>query len=92
MSLSVDRSCGADKPVSFAIIEAVANRENVDPTEIEPPQYEPLYTVCDPEALDALFAPCEDGTPRTEGTVTLVYCGYEITITSEQTVSIEDAT
>ncbi|OIB56551.1 HalOD1 output domain-containing protein [Natrialba sp. SSL1] len=45
---------GAVSP-SQAIIEAVAAREGVDPTEIEPPAYEPLYSVINPEALDSLF-------------------------------------
>ncbi|ADD03607.1 uncharacterized protein Nmag_0007 [Natrialba magadii ATCC 43099] len=47
---------------SQAIIEAVADREGVDPTEIEPPAYDPLYTVINPEALDSLFRDVTHGT------------------------------
>ncbi|ELY97039.1 hypothetical protein C482_14109 [Natrialba chahannaoensis JCM 10990] len=46
---------------SQAIIEAVAAREGVDPTDIEPPAYEPLYSVVNPEALDSLFRDAVEG-------------------------------
>lgn len=77
-------------PLSYLIIEAIAEKEGVDPINIEPPQYDALYEVLNPEALDALFAPREDGTPRNAGHVTFTFCGYEIKVSSDRTVSIID--
>lgn len=47
--------------VSMAVVEAVADAENVDPLELDP-----LNEAIDPDALDALFPPCEE---RVEGSV-----------------------
>ncbi|MFB6080702.1 MAG: HalOD1 output domain-containing protein [Haloferacaceae archaeon] len=66
---------------SRTVIEAVANAENVDPRELDPP----LYEVIDPEALDALFA-AEDGTaPR----VVFRYCGYEVTVDRDDSIRLD---
>lgn len=90
MLLSVDRSeGGTNRSLSFEIIAAVAEREGVDPTEVEPPEYEALYEVLDPEALDALFAPRQNGTERAAGRVEFEYCGYDITVTDGGEVSLE---
>lgn len=91
MLLSVDRSDGNRRPsLSLEVVTAIAEREDVDPTEIEPPEYESLYDVCNPEALDALFAPREDGTPRSEGHVEFEYCGYDVVVTSDGSVEVTD--
>ncbi|ARS88717.1 HalOD1 output domain-containing protein [Natrarchaeobaculum aegyptiacum] len=96
MLLSVDRSETDSVPsLSFEVIAAIAEREGVDPTDIEPPTYEALYDVINPEALDSLFAPREDGTPRSTGTVEFLFCGYHVTVSSDGTVDVaepEDAT
>lgn len=89
MLLSVERS-DEEKPLSFAIIDAVAEREGVDTTEIEPPEYEALYDVLNPEALDSLFSPREDGTPRSEGRVEFTYCGYDVVVESDGTVELRE--
>lgn len=92
MLLSVDRSDGNRRPsLSLEVIETIAEHEGVDPTEIEPPEYESLYEVCNPEALDALFAPREDGTPRSEGRVEFEFCGYDVVVTSDGSVEVHDA-
>jgi len=91
MLLSVDRSeSEPSQSVSFQVITAVAEREGVDPTDIEPPTYEALYDVINPEALDSLFAPREDGTPRASGTVEFDFCGYRITAHSDGSVELTD--
>ena len=89
MLLAVERSEEAQS-LSFEIIEAIAEREGVDTTEIEPPTYEALYDVINPEALDALFAPREDGTPRASGRVEFTFCGYEVVATSDGTIEITE--
>lgn len=84
MLLSADQSdTTASNSVSFDVIAAVADAEGVDPMEIEPPEYEALYDVINPEALDSLFAPRENGTSRGTGRVEFRFCGYDIVITSD---------
>ncbi|MFC4437395.1 MULTISPECIES: HalOD1 output domain-containing protein [Natrialbaceae] len=91
MLLSVDRSNTATaKPLSYEVITAVAEREGVEPTEIEPPKYDALYEVVNPEALDSLFAPRENGAHRATGHVEFDYCGYHIVVTSDGEVEVTD--
>ncbi|WP_436343524.1 HalOD1 output domain-containing protein [Natronorubrum sp. FCH18a] len=91
MLLSVDRSdTAAVHSVSFDVITAIAEREGVDPMDIEPPEYEALYDAINPEALDALFAPREDGTPRAPGRVEFPFCGYQVVVSSDGEVSVTD--
>lgn len=89
MLLSVERS-DEDASLSFEVIRAVAEREGVDPIDIEPPEYEPLYDVLNPEALDALFAPRESGAPRGTGRIEFTYCGYDIVVDGDGTVELRD--
>lgn len=91
MLLSVDRSDTATtKSLSYEVITAVAEREGVEPTDIEPPEYDALYEVVNPEALDSLFAPRENGANRTTGSIEFDYCGYHIVVTSDGEVDISD--
>ncbi|MFA9428081.1 HalOD1 output domain-containing protein [Natronorubrum sp. A-ect3] len=71
------------------ITEAVAAHEGVDVTAIEPPAYEPLYTVIDPEALDALF---RTSSPHSETTarVILEYAGYEVVVHADGHVEVSE--
>lgn len=82
------RSVGQIEP-SQAVVEAVADREGIAPTELVPPEYETLYDAVDPAALDALFAPRANGAERTDGSITFRFCGYEVTVTAGGTVSLE---
>lgn len=91
MLLSVDRSDGATvQSVSFEVIAAVAEREGVDPMDLEPPEYDALYDVVNPEALDALFAPRTDGSRRPRGRVEFPFCGYHVIVTSDGDVEVSD--
>lgn len=63
---------------SVDVIEAVAAREGVSPTELPAPLYESI----DPDALDSLF---HVGTGR----VTFEYLAYEVTVTSDGDVALE---
>jgi len=87
MLVSLDRSPGS-RPPSLAVIEAVARREGIDPTELEPPEYEPLYEVLNPEALDAVFAPRDNGAPRSTGRIEFSYCGYDVVVSSDGSVEL----
>lgn len=91
MLLSADASdTTATRSISFDVIAAVAEREGVDPMDIEPPEYEALYEAINPEALDAIFTPRTDGTPRAAGRVEFPFCGYHVTVTSDGDVNISD--
>ncbi|WP_254764038.1 HalOD1 output domain-containing protein [Natrinema marinum] len=65
-------------PPTQAIIETIATHEGVDATEVEPPAYDPLFTVVNPEALDELFQTTA-GTTST-AVVRLEYEGYEVVV------------
>lgn len=89
MGLSQSRADATERSVSQAVVEAVSEREGVDLTEFEPPEFDPLYTVVDPEALDALFAPTHGGEERTDGSVTFEYEGYTVTVHSDGRVELQ---
>ncbi|AEH37979.1 HalOD1 output domain-containing protein [Halopiger xanaduensis] len=87
MSSPEDASTSSNAvPPSQAIVAAVADREGVDVTEIEPPEYEPLFTVVNPEALDELFDRPSAGPAR----VHLEYAGYAITVHGDGRVDVDD--
>ena len=69
--------------VVVRIHDAIATRDGADPSDCQP-----LYEVIDPDALETLFAPTQAGTDR-HGTVTFEYCGYQVTVDSNRTVTVE---
>ncbi|WP_222919001.1 HalOD1 output domain-containing protein [Natrinema sp. SYSU A 869] len=76
-------------PPTQAIIEAIAAHKGIDVTEVEPPAYDPLFTVVNPEALNALFH-------TTAGTasnvvVRLEYEGYEVVVRPGSDVDVRDS-
>ncbi|ELY38289.1 HalOD1 output domain-containing protein [Natronorubrum tibetense] len=71
-----------------AVIEAVAAREGVDVTDVEPPAYEPLYTVVDPAALDRLFLTPSGA--RSNACVTFEYEGYEVAVYGDGHVDVTE--
>lgn len=79
---------GGGKPTQ-SIIEGVARHEGVDVTEVEPPAYEPLYTVVNPEALDALFRTAT-GSATADASVSLEYAGYDVTVYGDGRVDVAD--
>ncbi|WP_207588306.1 HalOD1 output domain-containing protein [Halomontanus rarus] len=76
-------------PLSQVVVRAVADAENVPAAELTPPEYEPLYHVVDPAALDELFEPMHGGLSRRRGTVTFPFCGYTVTVSSDGDVTLE---
>ncbi|EMA33423.1 hypothetical protein C446_14374 [Halobiforma nitratireducens JCM 10879] len=51
-----------------------------------------LYDIVDPDALDSLFRPQYDGTPRAGGRVSFVVDDYRVTIDGGREVVIEPPT
>lgn len=69
--------------LSEAVVEAVADAEGVEPTDLRP-----LYDVLDPDALDSLFQPRVPGGRSTRGQITFQYHGYEVHIDEEGQVTL----
>ena len=71
--------------LSETIVNIVADFEGVDPAELTPP----LYSVIDPDALEALFASTDsDGPPH--GHVSFRYRGYDVRVTSDGGLEIKN--
>lgn len=84
--LSPDSS--PDGSLSAVIVEAVADREDCSPTEIEP-----LYDAINPDALNALFFfDSAQSSSRINGEISFEYCGYLINVTSDGRISIDEPT
>jgi hypothetical protein len=90
-TVPTDRSataCDEAESVSQALVETIAAREDVDPTEL-PVLAEPV----DPEALDELFGPRVDGSQReVVGRIELEYDDYRVTVTTDGTFTVCSAT
>ncbi|MFC4550719.1 MULTISPECIES: HalOD1 output domain-containing protein [Halorussus] len=75
-----------DESVSEAIPTAVGVVSGAEVTELTP-----LYTVVSPDALDALFAPCEDDTPRNgRCSVAFAYESYRVNVQGTDRVRISE--
>ena len=74
---------------SQTVVTAVADAEDVPVEELCPPDYQPLHDVIDPQALDELFEPKSDGTFRGPGEVSFTFCGYDVTVESDGSVTLE---
>lgn len=68
-----------DQPVSEGVIEATSAVSNHEPTSLDP-----LYSVIDPDALDALFEPGNSGSP----TVEFQYNECEVQVISDRKIVI----
>jgi len=82
---TVDRgdSSGNPTPLSMVVIEAIADREGVDPVDLDTP----LYDAIDLDALDALSADIAGSSPLE---ISFQYEGYEVTVTGDREVRITD--
>ncbi|EMA42955.1 hypothetical protein C446_03601 [Halobiforma nitratireducens JCM 10879] len=65
------------------MIEAVARKEDISPSELSPP----LFSAVEPEALDALVQSDADSDPE-QIEVTFTYLDYVVQVQSGPTVSI----
>ncbi|WP_255171026.1 HalOD1 output domain-containing protein [Natrononativus amylolyticus] len=59
------------------IVDGVAALEGTDPLELPP-----LFDAVDPDALEAIFAPTDGGTPRI-GRIEFPYAGHTVTVVRE---------
>lgn len=72
--------------LSESVIEAVADREGVDPMDLTAP----LYDAVDPEALDAMV---QDDAKYNESSLRIEfqYYGYTISVSADGSVQVSDA-
>lgn len=75
---------GGPSKLTTTLVHALAEFADTDVTEME----ETLYDRVDPDALDQLFAPRSDGTPRSEGHVTFTLAGHLVMVTSDGRIEI----
>ncbi|WP_277555704.1 HalOD1 output domain-containing protein [Halobaculum limi] len=75
---------GADESVSTAVLRAVSAVEGREPRTLRP-----LADVVDPAALDTLFDPRYDGTPRTGGRLSFVYNECYITVDNGEYLTLQ---
>jgi len=68
---------------SYQVVEAVAQREGVSPGELSPP----LFSVVDPESLDALAQRSEDAN-GTSIEIAFTYLDYVVRVRASPTVSV----
>ncbi|WP_266078605.1 DUF7504 family protein [Haladaptatus caseinilyticus] len=71
--------------LSTTVTVAVADVAGVEPAEIP----EQLYDVIDPEALDKLFKPRDDGTPRRGGRLSFSLYGHHVTIRGDGSITVQ---
>lgn len=69
---------------STAVVFAVGAVSDSDPLSLPA-----LNDRVDPECLDGVFGPKEDGTPRTGGRVVFPFVGYEVTVDSDGVVVVD---
>lgn len=78
--------------LSEGVVEAVAAGAGVRPVPevgLEPEgALEPLYTVVDPDALDALFCQPGDRADQSSGKITFQYHGYEVVVGSDGRIAL----
>lgn len=67
----------------MAVVRTVAAYSGRPPKELPP-----LFEVVDPDALDLLFQPLDDGTPRQGGAVAFEYAGYHVRIDFDGRVDV----
>lgn len=73
-SREADRPTGAGSAPSRAVVEAVAEAADRDPTALEP-----LYDAIDPDALDALVS-SRRGSSRSDLRISFTYASFEVTV------------
>lgn len=81
----VQHDLSGDRSLSATVTVAVADAAGVEPSDIP----EHLYDVVDPEALDRLFQPRDDGTTRKGGRLTFSLDGHHVTVASDGTVTVQ---
>ncbi|WP_458185033.1 DUF7504 family protein [Haladaptatus sp. NG-WS-4] len=81
----VQHDLSSAQSLSTTVTVAVADVAGVEPADIP----EQLYDVVDPEALDKLFKPRDDGKPRRGGRLSFSLYGHHVTVRGDGTITIQ---
>ena len=73
-------STNQQESISVGVVEALAEARGISPMEVD----EPLYDAVDPEALDQIFDPNDDG----GGHVVFTVGEHEVTVTAERDIYV----
>lgn len=82
----MEQNVSSTRGTGEQVVEAVAERESVDPVELTPP----LYTAIEVDALDSLIA---HAISRPDGTgirIEFSYRGYDIAVEDDRTIEIHE--
>lgn len=71
------------EPITTTVLSVLSEATGDDPIEMEP-----LNDCVDPDALDKLFSPRQDGTPRHGGSVSFDVNGRTVTVYSDGEVAV----
>jgi hypothetical protein len=74
-------SIESDATVTARIVSAVAEREGVDPVDLDAP----LYEAVDPDALASLV----NSGPETQLTIGFDYAGYRVTVAADEELVVD---
>ncbi|WP_254530451.1 HalOD1 output domain-containing protein [Natrinema gelatinilyticum] len=77
--MTIEKSDTVVESLSTRVIETVAEREGVAPTNLPP-----LYEVIEPEALDSIFT-------AGRGHLVFPYYGYKITVSGDGRLEVDDS-
>lgn len=83
---AVVEESGRNKTMSERVVSAVAEETGSDPQSLEP-----LYSAIEPDALDSLFEPNGFGTNRSPTRLSFTYCGCEVVISGDGTVTATES-
>jgi hypothetical protein len=70
-------------PLTVTVLSLLSEATGDDPVEMEP-----LNNCVDPDALNKLFSPRQDGTPRHGGSVSFDVNGHTVTVYSDGEVAV----
>lgn len=77
------------EPLSDTVLRAISEAAGLDPVDLS----DPLIESIDPDALDALFRPRHDGSPRrADGRVAFATNGYEVVVHGDGRVIVYEPT
>ena len=75
-----------DRSIATAVVRAVAATLDAAPSQIEP-----VSDVVDTDALEALFSPRSEGSPRDEGSVSFTFEGCDVTVHADGEIVVRPA-
>jgi len=80
----VTHDFGGSAELTTTVAHAISDVSGIDVRDAE----FTLADYVDPEALDRLFEPREDGTPRMNGQLTFTVWGFQVTVYSDGQIAI----